>query len=279
MTALRVLLNPNGHLAAGRQLVDVLSRHRQLTWEFTKRELQERYAGQMLGTVWTLGHPLLLMALYVFVFGYVFRIRIAGETSGADYAAYLLAGLIPWLAFQESMTKGTTVIVQSAGLVKQVVFPVEILPVKGVLASIFTELVCFAVLFAYVVWRDAFSWMWLLLPALLAVQALAMIGTCYVLASVGVFIRDVKDIVVVFTVAGLYLMPTLYAPGTIPEGLVAFFWFNPFSHMVWCFQDVIYFRRIVHPTSWLAFPLLSAAVFYLGFRVFRRLRPMFGDAL
>lgn len=279
MTALRVLLNPAGHLTASRQLVDILSRHRQLTWEMTKRELQERYAGQMLGTVWTLGHPLLLMALYVFVFGYVFKIRITGEASGADYAVYLLAGLIPWLAFQESMTKGTTVVVQSAGLVKQVVFPVEILPVKGVLASIFTELVCFAVLLAYVLWQGASSWMWLLLPVLLAAQALAMIGTSYVLASVGVFIRDVKDIVVVFTIAGLYLMPTLYAPGTIPAGLEAFFLLNPFSHMVWCFQDILYFRRIAHPVSWLAFPLLSAAVFYVGFLVFRKLRPMFGNAL
>src|SRR6185436_8567027 len=201
MTAIRALLNPTGHLTASRQLVDILSRHRQLTWEMTKRELQERYAGQMLGTVWTLGHPLLLMALYVFIFGYVFQIRVTGEATGASYAVYLLAGVIPWLAFQEAMTKGTTVIVQSAALVKQVVFPVEILPVKGVLASMFTEFVCLTVLLIYVVWRDAVNWTWLLLPFLLASQALAMIGTCYVLASVGVFVRDVKDIVMVLTVA------------------------------------------------------------------------------
>jgi lipopolysaccharide transport system permease protein len=278
MTALRALLNPTGHFAAGQQLLHVLSRHHQLTWEMTKRELQERYAGQMLGTVWTLGHPLLLMALYVFVFGYVFRIRMADDaTSG--YAAYLLSGLVPWLAFQEAMTKGTTVIVQSAALVKQVVFPVEILPVKGVLASIFTQLVSLAVLLAYLLWLDAFSLMWLLIPVLLVFQALAMIGTCYVLASVGAFVRDIKDIVMVFTIAGFYLIPALYAPGMVPKAFEGFFWINPFSHMVWCFQDALYFRQFAHPAAWLLFPTLSVVVFYLGFRVFRKLRPMFGNVL
>ena len=279
MTALRALLNPTGHFAAGQQLMHVLSRHRQLTWEMTKRELQERYAGQMLGTVWTLGHPLLLMALYVFVFGYVFRIRIGVDATGGDYAMYLLAGIIPWIAFQEAMTKGTTVVVQNSALVKQVVFPVEILPVKGVLASVFTELVCLAVLLAYVIWRDALNVMWVLLPILLAFQALAMIGVCYVVASVGVFFRDIKDIVTVFTVAGLYLMPALYAPGMVPKTFEALFWLNPFSHMVWCFQDIVYFRRFAHPEAWIVFPLLSVVVFYLGFRIFRKLRPMFGNVL
>jgi lipopolysaccharide transport system permease protein len=279
MTALRALFNPTGHFAAGQQLFTLLSRHRQLTWEMTKRELQERYAGQMLGTVWTLGHPLLLMALYVFVFGYVFRIRIAGDSGGADYAAYLLSGVIPWLAFQESMTKGTTVIIQHAALVKQVVFPVEILPVKAVLASIFTELVCLAVLLAYLVWLNAWSPMWLLLPILLAFQALAMVGTCYILAAVGVFLRDVKDMVTVFTVAGFYLMPALYAPGMVPKVLEGIFWINPFAHMVWCFQDVLYFGGFRHPGAWLVFPVLSVTVFYVGFRVFRKLRPMFGNVL
>ncbi len=248
----------------------------------TKRELQERYAGEMLGAVWAVGHPLLLMALYVFVFAFVFRIRIADSaaTSALDYTAFLLAGLIPWLAFQDAMNKGASVIVVNAGLVKQVVFPVEILPVKGVLASMLTQLVSLLVLFAYVLWtHGGLFWTWLLLPLLLFCQTLAMIGVCYVLAAVGTFFRDVKDIMVLVTTAGLYLIPALYPPGSVPRAFELFFYANPFSYMTWCYQDALYYGRFEHPAAWVVFPLGSLLALYLGYRIFRKLRPMFGNVL
>jgi lipopolysaccharide transport system permease protein len=281
MATLPHLLHPTGHLVAFRQVLWLLSRHRQLTWEMTKRELQERYAGQMLGAVWALGHPLFLMAIYVFVFAYVFKIRMGDPaTFPLDYTAYLLAGLVPWLAFQDAMNKGATVIVVNAGLVKQVVFPVEILPVKGVLASMFTELICLAILAGYVlVKHGALHWTWMLVPLLLLFQALAMVGVCYVLAAVGAFFRDVKDLIIILTSAGFFLIPALYTPGMVPRAFEAFFYLNPFSYMVWCFQDATYYGRFAHPEAWFVFPLLSVAVFYVGYRIFRKLRPMFGNVL
>jgi len=275
------LPNPKGHLQAFAQLVSLLSRHRQLTWEMTKRELQERYAGQMLGALWAIGHPLFLMAIFVFVFAYVFKIRMGDPAVfPLDYTAYLLSGLIPWLAFQDAMNKGATVIVANAGLVKQVVFPVEILPVKGVLVSMFTELICIGTLIAYILATGGvLTGMWLLVPALLVIQVLGMIGVCYLLAAVGTFFRDTKDLVIILSTAGFYLIPALYTPEMVPGVLRVVFYLNPFSYMVWCFQDVTYFGRIAHPVAWLVFPLLSLATFYVGYRVFRKLRPMFGNVL
>ena len=145
------LLSARPHLDAFGELLGLLARHRQLTWAMTRREISDRYAGQVLGTLWAVGHPLVLMAVYIFIFGYVLRLKIGGTLElPLDYTAYLLAGLIPWMAFQESMAKGATAIVGNANLVKQVVFPVEVLPVKGVLASFSTQLVATAPLAAYV---------------------------------------------------------------------------------------------------------------------------------
>jgi lipopolysaccharide transport system permease protein len=278
---LKAILNPAGHLAAIGQLTLLLSRHRQLTWEMTKRELQERYAGQALGAFWAIGHPVLMLAIYVFAFAYVFRIRFLDAAgSNLDYTAYLLAGLIPWLAFQDAMHKGAVVVVNSAGLVKQVVFPVEILPLKGVLASTFTEVIALACLLIYSAFKQsAFLWTWLLLPLLVVCQALAMTGVCYVLAAFGTFFRDVKDIVILFTTAGLYLMPVLYTPGLVPGKMEALFYLNPFSYMVWCYQDAAFYGRFVHPLAWFVYPLLSLGCFYVGYRVFRKLRPLFGNVL
>ena len=275
------LLRPGGHVRAFGQLMTLLSRHRQLTWEMTKREMQERYAGQVLGTLWAIGYPIFMMAIYVVVFAYVFRLRMGDPGRfPLDYTSYLLSGLIPWMAFQEAMQKGATVVVSNAGLVKQVVFPVEILPVKGVLASMVSALISLALLGGYVLWtHGSLHWSWLLLPLLLVLQGLGMVGVCYLLSSVGVFFRDVKDIIAVVAAAGLYVAPILYVPEMLPRPIELALYANPFSYMVWCFQDALYYGRIMHPAAWIVFPALSLFAFYTGYRVFRKLRPMFGNVL
>ena len=136
----------------------MLIQHYELIWEMTRREISERYAGQILGTIWAVGHPLLLMSIYVFVFGVIYpsRIRMGAELP-YSFALYILAGLIPWLAFSEAMAKGTTVITNYSNLVKQVVFPIEILPVKGVLVASLTQGVATLGLFMYMLVVERYS--------------------------------------------------------------------------------------------------------------------------
>src|SRR5262245_47245149 len=168
------MLNPASHFLAMRRLVELLSRHRQLTWEMTKREVAEKYAGQVLGGFWALCHPILLMGLYVFVFGYVFQTRLnIANPQSLDYTAYIISGLIPWITCQEIMSKGTTVIVSNSNLVKQVAFPIEVLPIKGVLASFLSQGVSTLILILYVMTGFGFlPWTYVLLPILFAIQLL-----------------------------------------------------------------------------------------------------------
>ncbi|MGO8691271.1 MAG: ABC transporter permease [Thermoguttaceae bacterium] len=275
------LLSARPHLDAFGELLGLFARHRQLTWAMTRREISDRYAGQVLGTLWAVGHPLVLMAVYIFIFGYVLRLKIGGTLElPLDYTAYLLAGLIPWMAFQESMAKGATAIVGNANLVKQVVFPVEVLPVKGVLASLATQLIATGLLAAYVLaTHGSLPWTYLLLPTLVLFQALAMIGVAYVLAAVGTYFRDVKDLVQVFCIAGMYLMPVVYLPDMVPRVFRPCLYLNPFSYLAWCYQDACYFGRFQHPWAWPVFMGGSLAVFYCGYRVFRKLKVCFGSVL
>lgn len=273
------------HLQALRQLVALLVRYRELIWELTKREISERYAGQMLGAIWAIGHPILLMALYVFVFAYVFPTRqaMAGEMA-RSYVVYILAGMIPWITFAESMNKSTGVIVGNSSLVKQVAFPLEILPVKGVLSSFVTQLAASTILIGYSLWVDdgGLPATVALIPILFSMQLLAMIGVAYLLASVTVFIRDVREITQVFTAAGLFMAPILFLPDWIDRAwppLSFVLHVNPFSHLVWCYQDALFFGTILHPVSWAVTAILSFATFYVGYRVFRKLKLMFGEAL
>lgn len=262
-------------------LLAVLSRHRRLTWELAKREIGQRYAGQLLGRFWALGHPLALMALYLFVFAVVLELKIGGTKElPLDYATYLLAGLIPWLAFQETLSKSATVIHANASLVKQVVFPIEVLPIKGVLVALLTQLIATAVLIAYVLVRHgALPWTYGLLPLLLVLHAVALVGLAYLVSAVAVYVRDTKDLVQLFATVGLYVMPIFYLPDWVPEALQPILYINPFSYLVWCFQDACYFGRIEHPIAWVVFPAMALLIFLGGYAAFRRLKPTFANVL
>ena len=261
--------------------VSLLYRHRALTMALVRREILDRYIGQMLGAFWVFGHPLILVSVYIFIFQYVFKMRVGGtEDMPLDYTVYILAGLIPWLTFAEALSKGPTVMHVNASLVKQVVFPIEVLPVKTALASFVTQSLCTTVLILYVVCTYGYlPWTYALLPILWLAQFLAMAGVCFALSAVGAYFRDLKDVVQVFTVVGMYLMPLAYLPDWVPPAFRVVLYFNPFSYMIWCFQDACYFGRFEHPWAWLAFIGGSLFVFACGYRLFHRLKTYFGSVL
>lgn len=255
--------------------------NRGLTWELVKREIGERYAGQMLGTFWVIGHPLILMGVYVFIFSFVLKVKIASTYDlPLDYTAYILSGLIPWIAFHESMAKSCTVISGNAGLVKQVIFPIEVLPVKSVIASLTPLLVGLTVLSVYVIASSGgLPWTYVLIPVLLLLQTLAMIGVAYILASLGVYFRDLKDVVLVLTLISMYLMPIFYLPDWVPDLFKPVIFVNPFSYMIWCYQDALYFGRFEHPWAWAIFGLGAPVALSFGYRLFITLKTQFGNVL
>lgn len=264
-----------------RQIVTLLVKHRRLTWEMAKREVSDRYAGQILGPLWAVGHPLLLMGVYLFMFGFVFKVRIGGTPDmPLDYTVYALSGLIPWMALQEAVNKGAVAVSSNASLVKQVVFPVEVLPMKSVVAVLPAQLVSTVVLLLYVLLtHGSFPVTYALLPALMFFQILAMMGVALILAAIGVFFRDLKDLILVLTVIGVYLLPVFYLPSMVPQVFRPLLYLNPGSYVLWCFQDALYFGRFEHPWAWGVTIPVSLLLFYVGFNVFYRLKLMFANVL
>ena len=261
--------------------VTLLVGRRRLILAMAKREITDRYAGQMLGGVWAVVHPLLVMAVYLFVFGFVFRMRIGGTSElPLDYTTYLLAGLVPWLSMQDALAKAPVSVTSNSGLVKQVVFPLEVLPIKSVLASLLPQVVSTTVLIAYVTVKFGVPpATYLLLPVLLLIQLGQMFGLALFLSAIGVYLRDLKDIVQVSMLLSMYLLPVFYLPSMVPELFRPLLYLNPFSYLIWSYQDVFYFGRIDHPWAWVVATVLSLTWFVAGWLVFTRLKPMFGNAL
>lgn len=271
----------SGPVSTLRPLATSLAKNRRITWELAKREHADRYAGQAFGVVWAIVHPLFLIGLYVFVFKFVFKQNFGGtDELPFDYTVYLLSGLVCWLSSQDALIRSCSAIVSKSDLVRQVVFPLEILPVKVVLSSLFTLAVSIAVIVGYVaITFGRIPLVYLMLPLLVALQALFLTGIGFVLAVTGVFMRDIKDFIQVFATAGVYLMPVVYLPDMVPPLFKPFLYLNPFSYLVWCFQDVLFFGRIEHPVAWVVCLVGGSMVLLWGYRLFDRLRPAFGSVI
>jgi lipopolysaccharide transport system permease protein len=274
------LLAPRANVAALREFGHLLVERRTLVYEMTWRDVLDRYAGQALGTAWVIAAPLLQMCVYVFAFTVLFSSRLSASGSNAEYVAFILSALAPWIAMSEIIGRAPTVVTANAGLVKQVVFPSEVLPVKATLAALPTLGIGLAVVLLMAsIGGHIRPLGWLILPIPILCLALMSAGFCYFLAALGVFLKDTKDTVGVLLSLGFFLHPIIYAPGVAPPALQMSFYFSPISYILWGFRDSLFFGGIVDPWIWGVMVLLSCIIFLFGYRTFRMLRPVFGNAL
>jgi lipopolysaccharide transport system permease protein len=270
-----------GYAVALSELARTVRERRALAAELTKRSLLGEHSGNALGAFWGLAQPLFLMLLYAFIFSVVFRVKVGGTFElPRDFTVYMLAGLVPWLAFQTSLLRATSSIAGNANLVKQVVFDVSLLPLSATLAAVVPLLLGLGFVAAYTLGVDGgLPWTYVLLPAVVLLQVGAMAGIGFALAAVGAFFRDIRELVQMFVLAAIFVMPIVYLPGSVPGGFDEIIWANPFTYMVWCYQDVLYFGRIEHPWAWVVFAALSVGSLAAGYRLFRRVRPYFANVL
>lgn len=258
-----------------------LWRHRELLRELVSRDLSEAYAGSMLARAWAVLHPLLLICLYLFVFGYVFTARVGGDLpSEPDFAVFMLSGLACWLTIQSALGKATSSLVAASNLVKQVVFPLELLPIRSVVAAQLPLLIGLAGVTIYSLLR--FGMISPLLPLVIYVvvaQGVLLTGLTLFLSAMTVFVRDTRDLVQFFTAFGIFLLPVIYLPGSLPAAFEIVLWVNPLSHAIWCLQDIFFFQSFRHPSSWLILGVVAPLALWFGWRFFERTRANFGDVL
>jgi len=275
------LFNLKAYYQALYSFLSVLLRHRQLAWALVRRDITDRYVGQALGAAWAFIHPMLLMGIYVFLFMIVFKVRVGGRPGMPDdYALYIICGMVPWQALQDSVSRGVSVLVGNASLVKQVVFPIELLPFKISISSLLPMACGIGVLLIYMAVRYmSLPPTLLLLPALVLMQLGIMVGMNLLTSPVGCYLRDLKDIIQVVFLVMMYGMPIFYLPDMVPAVLQPLLVWNPFSHLIWCWQDVFFFQRIAHPVSWVVTVALSLFMLALGNRSFAFFRTYLGNVL
>ena len=251
-----------------------------LILSLTKRELAARYRGSALGIVWAVLTPIVMIAIFTIIFAGIFKARFGAGTSQWDYALYLFCGLLPWNAFQESVQLSASTIIGHSNLVKRVVFPLEALPVSLSLAALANQMFgTVALILAALFLRREMHATIVFLPLLVIPQLLATFGAAWLLASLGVFIRDIVQGITLFLMAWMYLTPIIYPESIVPDRYRSMVNLNPFTPLVRNYRRIILdgsfpdWRGLAYFTS---FALIS---FLLGYWWFARTRKNFADVI
>jgi lipopolysaccharide transport system permease protein len=254
-------------------------KNRTLVWEMARRELIDAHAGQAAGFVWLAVHPILMFIVYAFLFTVVFKVRIA-DRGPEDYLVYLFSGLAPWLFTQDVLSRVSNTMVSNQNIVKKVMFPPEVLVAKTVISSLLIQSILMVLVIFYVIYqRGGVSSMFLMLPFLIGMHLTLLWGLALLLSSLTPYFRDIPELVKIFLTLNIYLVPIMYLPDMVPNSLRLVLNGNPFSYLIWCYQDVLYNGAFLHPWAWVGLGVFSGMALAMGSYVFVRLRHFFGSIL
>lgn len=275
--------NPHASYSVSpRELVSSLWRNRQLIFQMTRREVVGRYKGSIMGLAWSFFNPILMLAVYTFVFSVVFRARWGGgdEESKAQFAVVLFVGMIIHGLFAEVLNRAPGLILSNPNYVKKVIFPLEILPVVSMGAALFHCIVSIVVLLiAFWLFNGYLNITALLLPFVVLPLLVLTLGLAWMLASIGVFLRDVGHTIGIITTIMMFLAPVFYPTSALPAQFQPWLLVNPITLVVELTRDVMIWGRI---PDWVAlglYTVIALLVCWLGFVWFQKTRKGFADVL
>jgi lipopolysaccharide transport system permease protein len=262
-------------------LFGTLKTHRSLIYNLVKREVIGRYRGSIMGILWSFFNPVLMLVVYTFVFSVVFKARwVGGTDSRTEFALVLFAGLMVYNLFAECINRSPGLVLGNVNYVKKVVFPLEILPVVAIGSAAFHLLVSLLVwLIFYLIYFGIPQATLLLFPLVLIPFFLLTLGFSWFLASLGVFLRDVSQIVGVMTTALMFLSPIFYPITALPQEYHLFLQINPLTFVIEQARDVMIWGKGMNWMAWTIYLLLAAIMAWLGFAWFQKTRKGFANVL
>lgn len=251
-----------------------------LIWSFAKRDLTGRYKGSYLGALWSFINPLVMMIVYTIVFAVFLKIRFRATGGPLDSTLYILAGIIPWMAFQESVGHSTTVIAENVNLIKKMIFPSEILPIKVALSCLMSQSISFGILLLgqLAIHRELYGTM-VQLPLIVLFQFVFTLGISWFVASLGVFVKDMSQMIGLLLLVLFFMTPVMYPISIFPQGLVKLIGLNPMAVIITSYRSLIIDGQWVTWQTLVKLAGSSFAVFLMGFFWFIKTKKLFVDVL
>lgn len=259
-----------------------LWKNRQLTMVLTRREVAGRYRGSVMGLLWSFINPILMIAVYTFVFSVVFKARWRGnqDEGTVQFAVVLFVGVLTHGLLSEVLNRAPSLVASNVNYVKKVVFPLEILPVAALGAALFQSLVSIVVLLiTFLIFNGFLHWTIVLLPLIFLPLAIFILGFAWILASLGVFLRDVRQTIGIITMIMLFMAPVFYPVTALPEEFRFWIMLNPLTFIIEQAREVLIWGRL---PDWAGLGIYTIIAFFVawgGYFWFQKTRKGFADVL
>jgi lipopolysaccharide transport system permease protein len=258
------------------RMVSIILRYRRLLAAITRVELAKRHAGSILGMAWVVLQPGLLLSVYLFVYMVVFPVRLQ-NFGRFDFVLYVFCGLVPYLGFMEALTTGGLSIKQNIHLVKNVMLPIELIPVRAVLVGMASQFVSIGLVLILAGLGGILSWNIVWLPVIVLLQMMWLAGLTWILASLTVALPDITYFVNLFVFLLMFLSPIGYRPDSLPAGFRWVTMLNPIFYLT-----AVYRGSILHANSpslavMSVYVVMCVATFAIGGAFFERFRGVLTD--
>ncbi len=260
-----------------KQAVLVIWQHRKMLWATTMADIRSRYAGSVLGLSWLILYPALLLATYSIVYGFIFRVRLGMDIS--EYILMIFAGLIPFLGISESLSSSVVSVTANSALVKNTLYPIEIIPVKAVLASQCTGIVGMALFIVALVLFGHLSWWILLVFPIWFFQILFCIGIAWIISSLQVIIEDMKNVITIIIMVLMMLSPIAYTTDMVSGEIKLLLLFNPLYYFISAYRDCLLQGCFPRGYVFWALAAFSLIVYWGGYVFFSKMKQLFDDEL
>ena len=257
-------------------------RNRQLIIEMTKREVLGRYKGSVMGLLWSFLNPLFMLAVYTFVFSIVFKARwgLGEDENKTQFAIVLFIGMIVHGLFAEVLNRAPNLILSNVNYVKKVIFPLDILPVITMGAALFHCLISLLVLIvAFVVFNGHLYWTAIFLPLIFLPLIILTLGFAWILASLGVYLRDVGQTIGIIMSITMFCSPVFYSVNSIPESFRPWLMLNPITFIIEQARQVFIFGHLPNWSGLSIYTVVAIFIAWIGYAWFQKTRKGFANVL
>jgi lipopolysaccharide transport system permease protein len=253
---------------------------RNLIQNFVVRDLKARYIGSFMGLFWSVIHPIVLLVSYTFVFHFIFGLKPQPDTGTTSFPLFLFCSILPWLFFQDTLQRASTILIDNANLVTKTLFPSEILPLAVALAGLVNHLIGFVILLGILFFTiGKVSIFILLIPVYFLLLMLFTLGISWFVSSLNVFVRDISQVLSVVLTFWFWFTPIFYSMDRFPPKLLFLVRWNPMAHVVVGYRDCLLRRQIPDLGILAIFAAVSLVIFTAGGLFFRKTKREFVDVL
>lgn len=238
--------------------------YRELLYTSIRKDIRGRYKRSVLGILWSFLNPLLMVAVYAFVFPFILKI------TEDNYVVFLLLGILPWNFFSLSLNQGTGVIINNGNIIKKIFFPREILPISITTVNLIDFLISTIIIFVFVFLSGIhITWTIVFLPVIVLIQYILTLGFTLLISALTVYFRDLTYITNFILLIAFYLTPIVYSVKNFPDTYKVLMTLNPMANIINGYRDVLYYSKspdFIVLAYTLAFTIILFIVSYVWFR-------------